>query len=449
MALKVSSYVQPRFDIVAARDLSVRQTVLNSVVSGGAPSYLVLFDNSSGWNDAVRISASPTDPFIYTVADGFSAYGNNDVICSVEENVDCITLVAAATNILYVVRDQFGDTTLQNTVLVPSYSASAPSSPADGQLWFDLVRFKPYRWNDAEANWDSVLWCQVGTVDVAVSGLATNAVTSVLRDSASSSPNALYHNGVKIAETSENGLKILVGSSSDCAASRSHVASELAALVDSAPGTLDTLNELAAALADDPDFATTMTNALAGKLSLSGGMMGGAIDLDGNNITNGGSIYGTFSGNITGNVTGNCSGSSGSCTGNAATATAAKYADLAEKYICGEGVVGEGTVLCVSKNTEDEVEICEDDCCPSVIGILSAKPGFTLNIDQPGGVVIGLVGKLPVRIIGEIQKGDSIVSAGSGGCARKCEPEELVYKIGVALESNSNPGEKLVLCAVK
>lgn len=38
------------------------------------------------------------------------------------------------------------------------------------------------------------------------------------------------------------------------------------ALVDTAPGTLDTLNELAAALGDDPNFATTMTNALALKM---------------------------------------------------------------------------------------------------------------------------------------------------------------------------------------
>ena len=38
-------------------------------------------------------------------------------------------------------------------------------------------------------------------------------------------------------------------------------------VVDSAPGALDTLNELAAALGDDADFATTMTNMLAGKLA--------------------------------------------------------------------------------------------------------------------------------------------------------------------------------------
>ena len=37
----------------------------------------------------------------------------------------------------------------------------------------------------------------------------------------------------------------------------------LAALVDTAPGTLDTLNKLAAALGDDPNFAATITSALA------------------------------------------------------------------------------------------------------------------------------------------------------------------------------------------
>jgi hypothetical protein len=41
-------------------------------------------------------------------------------------------------------------------------------------------------------------------------------------------------------------------------------------LVDTAPETLDTLNELAAALGDDPNFATTVTNSIAGKVSLTG-----------------------------------------------------------------------------------------------------------------------------------------------------------------------------------
>jgi hypothetical protein len=48
---------------------------------------------------------------------------------------------------------------------------------------------------------------------------------------------------------------------------------------------LDTLNELAAALNDDANFATTVTNALAGKLSLTGGTMTGDITLGANKIT--------------------------------------------------------------------------------------------------------------------------------------------------------------------
>lgn len=44
-----------------------------------------------------------------------------------------------------------------------------------------------------------------------------------------------------------------------------YVQAEVAAVIDSAPGTLDTLNELAAALGDDPNFATTVTSAIATK----------------------------------------------------------------------------------------------------------------------------------------------------------------------------------------
>ncbi|AZW03546.1 MULTISPECIES: phage tail protein [Escherichia] len=51
-------------------------------------------------------------------------------------------------------------------------------------------------------------------------------------------------------------------------ATTAFVKTALAALVGSSPAALDTLNELAAALGNDPNFATTMTNALAGKQPL-------------------------------------------------------------------------------------------------------------------------------------------------------------------------------------
>jgi hypothetical protein len=48
-------------------------------------------------------------------------------------------------------------------------------------------------------------------------------------------------------------------------------------IVDSAPGALNTLNELAAALGDDASFSTTVTNSIATKLPLAGGTLTGAI----------------------------------------------------------------------------------------------------------------------------------------------------------------------------
>lgn len=68
-------------------------------------------------------------------------------------------------------------------------------------------------------------------------------------------------------------------------ATTAFVKSALAALVGSSPAALDTLNELAAALGNDPNFATTMTNALAGKqpldstlITLSGKTAAGIIE---------------------------------------------------------------------------------------------------------------------------------------------------------------------------
>lgn len=57
-----------------------------------------------------------------------------------------------------------------------------------------------------------------------------------------------------------------VGTNTDQVATTAFIKAAIDALIDASPGALDTLNELAAALGDDPNFATTVTNALANKL---------------------------------------------------------------------------------------------------------------------------------------------------------------------------------------
>ena len=67
----------------------------------------------------------------------------------------------------------------------------------------------------------------------------------------------------------------------------------VALVVDSAPGTLNTLNELAAALGDDANFSTTVTNSIATKLPLAGGTLTGALVINSGTANTGLSITST------------------------------------------------------------------------------------------------------------------------------------------------------------
>ena len=65
-------------------------------------------------------------------------------------------------------------------------------------------------------------------------------------------------NGIETGATADQDLSAYV--------TNTELSNELDALVDAAPGALDTLNELAASIGDDANYATTVTNLLAGKL---------------------------------------------------------------------------------------------------------------------------------------------------------------------------------------
>ena len=67
------------------------------------------------------------------------------------------------------------------------------------------------------------------------------------------------------------------GTNNTSVATTAFVQTAISNLVDSAPGTLNTLNELAAALGDDANFSTTITNSIATKMPLSGGTFTGAV----------------------------------------------------------------------------------------------------------------------------------------------------------------------------
>ncbi len=120
-----------------------------------------------------------------------------------------------------------------------------------------------------------------GNVTGNVTGNLTGNVTA---SSGTTTLNNLVLNGTVDFNAAEL-TDLATPTAASSAATKGYVDTEVAGLVDSAPGTLDTLNELAAALGDDPDFATTITNQIATKLALAGGTMTGAIAMGTNKIT--------------------------------------------------------------------------------------------------------------------------------------------------------------------
>ena len=94
------------------------------------------------------------------------------------------------------------------------------------------------------------------------------------------SSSGVLTNGVTATtqSASDNSTKIATTAYTDTAISN---------LVDSSPSALNTLNELAAALGDDANFSTTVTNSIATKLSLAGCEITGNITCSGSQTFDG------------------------------------------------------------------------------------------------------------------------------------------------------------------
>jgi hypothetical protein len=91
------------------------------------------------------------------------------------------------------------------------------------------------------------------------------------------------------------------------------------------------------------------------------------------------------------------------------TATAARYADLAEKYLADQDYVA-GTVVIVG----GAKEVTASDVNTRAIGVVSTNPAFMMNKDLEGGLYIALKGRVPCKTYGSIQKGDRLIAGPSG-----------------------------------
>jgi len=130
-------------------------------------------------------------------------------------------------------------------------------------------------------------WTVTGTLTVPTPSGATDAASKGYVDTADNLK--LDKAGDTMSGNLAMGTNKVTGlgtpTDSTDAATKGYVDAQVTAVIDSAPGALDTLNELASAINDDANFATNVTNSLAGKLALSGGTMTGNIVMGSNAVT--------------------------------------------------------------------------------------------------------------------------------------------------------------------
>ena len=118
-------------------------------------------------------------------------------------------------------------------------------------------------------------------------------------------------------------------------------------------------------------------------------------------------------------------------------ATTAQYADLAEKYLADQEYEI-GTVVMVG----GAKEITAATVGSRALGVISENPAYMMNSELEGGTYVALKGRVPVKVSGEVKKGDRLMSGNDGYAISVPSPCTEVFAI--ALETNADAGLKTI-----
>ena len=123
------------------------------------------------------------------------------------------------------------------------------------------------------------------------------------------------------------------------------------------------------------------------------------------------------------------------------TSTSARYADLAEKYTTDQEYES-GTVIVVA-SAGDAEGTASYTTGQRVLGVVSTNPAFIMN-DELDGQAIALRGRVPVKVIGPIRKGQALICNQDG----KGIYGDTNNSFAIALETNEETSVKLVECVI-
>jgi hypothetical protein len=133
-----------------------------------------------------------------------------------------------------------------------------------------------------------------------------------------------------------------------------------------------------------------------------------------------------------------------------ATATSAQYADLAERFET-DAVYEAGTV--VELGGIHEITQAVDELTDDVFGVISTNAAYLMNSQAGNNKThppVAMNGRVPVKVIGKVKKGDRLVSAGNGFARAASQDEITAFNvIGRSLENKTSNGIGTVEAIVK
>jgi hypothetical protein len=359
------------------------------------------------------------------------------------------------------------------TISSATSAATAPSNNVVGDLWWDTT-------NQQLKVWNGTAFTLIGPASSAGQG-TSGAIVDTIKDDASvdhvvikmfvgdtivaivsKDPTfipqialtgyATVGPGIQLSSTVANSL--FNGTASESQKLGGLVSSQFLRSDenDSTSGSLAILNDTGLSVGADQDARIGVTgtgvfirNQTAdGNLTLtvnSGGNVTTALAINGFTASTG--VVGITNLNATG--VGNIGSSSNSFNTIFARATSAAYADVAERFAA-DNEYQPGTVVEIGGSAEITKSL--DELSENVFGVISTQAAYLMNSTAGSDLThppIAMTGRVPVRVVGIVRKGDRLVSAGNG-IARSATKQELTAfnVIGRALENKNSDGEGLV-----
>jgi hypothetical protein len=336
------------------------------------------------------------------------------------------------------------------TISAATSSSTAPTSNVQGDLWYDTV-------NAQLKVWTGSAWLLVGPAFTAGTG-TTGAIVDTIVDNTTTSHVVIkfYVEDDVIAIMSKDatftpqsaipgwgsgqqvkpGMTMSTGSASYLFQGTATDAQLLDGIDstgflsstsnDTTSGTLGILNDTGLSVGVDQDLRVSVN----------------LNDVTIRNATSGGNLY--FGTNVAGNTTPTLTifGANGTVSGNQINAN---YADVAERFEA-DSIYDAGTV--VELGGSAEITKVSAELSDKVFGVISTRAAYLMNsragTDETHPPV-AMTGRVPVKVVGSVAKGDRLVSAGNGMARAARAGEATAFNvIGRALTAKTDEAEGTV-----